>query len=133
MLTSYNIPLKWACVNHKKQTNKVRYYMKTQQKKLPKLKAATSQKLLKACEVNDLRKNYNKLWVNVKEETLPIVEAFGGFTVGKIKNKEYSLEIIKKNVTRFDVKSFKEKHQDIYNQFLISGESVELKTKYKKI
>ena len=54
-------------------------------KKLPKLKAATSQKLLKACEVNDLRKSYNKLWVNVKEETLPIVEAFGGFTVGKIK------------------------------------------------
>ena len=107
--------------------------MKTQQKKLPKLKGATSQKLLKACEVNDLRKCYNKLWVNVKEETLPIVEAFGGFTVGKIKNKEYSLEIIKKNVTRFDVKSFKEKHQDIYNQFLISGESVELKTKFKKV
>ena len=86
--------------------------MKTQQKKLPKLKGATSQKLLKACEVNDLRKNYNKLWVNVKED---------------------SLEIIKKNVTRFDVKSFKEKHQDIYNQFLISGESVELKTKFKKV
>ena len=86
--------------------------MKTQLKRLPKLKAATSQKLLKACEVNDLRKSYNKLWVDVKEETLPIVEAFGGFTVGKIKNKEYSLEII---------------------QFLISGESVELKTKYKKV
>ena len=67
-----------------------------QMKKLPKLKAATSQKLLNACEVNDLRKSYNKLWVDVKEETLPIVEAFGGFTVGKIKNKEYSLEIIKK-------------------------------------
>ena len=107
--------------------------VQTKQKKLPKLKVATSQKLLKACEINDLRKSYNKLWVNVKEETLPIVEAFGGFTIGKIKNKEYSLEIIKKNVTRFDVKSFKEKHQDIYNQFLISGESVELKTKYKKI
>ena len=47
--------------------------MKTQLKRLPKLKAATSQKLLKACEVNDLRKSYNKLWVDVKEETLPIV------------------------------------------------------------
>ena len=107
--------------------------MSALKKKLPKLKAATSQKLLKACEINDLRKNYNKLWVNVKEDTLPIVEALGGFTVGKLKNKEYSLEIIKKNVTRFDVKSFKEKHQDIYNQFLINGESIELKTKYKKI
>ena len=109
------------------------YKMSALKKKLPKLKAATSSKLLKACEINDLRKNYNKLWVNVKEDTLPIVEALGGFTVGKLKNKEYSLEIIKKNVTRFDVKSFKEKHQEIYNQFLISGESVELKTKYKKI
>ena len=104
-----------------------------QMKKLPKLKAATSQKLLNACEVNDLRKSYNKLWVDVKEETLPIVEAFGGFTVGKIKNKEYSLEIIKKNVTRFDVKKFKECHPLIYKDFLIDGESVELKTKYKKI
>ena len=107
--------------------------MSVLKKKLPKLKAATSSKLLKACEINDLRKNYNKLWVNVKEDTLPIVEALGGVTVGKLKNKEYSLEIIKKNVIRFDVKSFKEKHQEIYNQFLISGESVELKTKYKKI
>jgi len=102
-------------------------------KKLPKLKAATSQKLFKACEINDLRKSYNKLWIDVKEETLPIVEAFGGFTVGKYKNNEYSLEIIKKNVTRFDVKSFKEKHPEIYNSFIVSGESVELKTKYKKV
>jgi len=107
--------------------------MSVLKKKLPKLKAATSSKLLKACEINDLRKNYAKLWINVKEETLPIVEAFGGFTVGKIKNKEYSLEIIKKNVTRFDVKKFKDCHPLIYKDFLISGESVELKTKYKKI
>ena len=107
--------------------------MSALKKKLPKLKAATSSKLLKAREINALRKNYNKLWVNVKEDTLPIVEAFGGFTVGKIKNKEYSLEIIKKNVTRFDVKKFKDCHPLIYKDFLVSGESVELKTKYKKI
>jgi hypothetical protein len=117
---------------HKKQLTKG-VKMSVLKKKLPKLKAATSSKLLKACEINDLRKNYAKLWINVKEETLPIVEAFGGFTVGKIKNKEYSLEIIKKNVTRFDVKKFKDCHPLIYKDFLISGESVELKTKYKKI
>ncbi len=101
-------------------------------KKLPKLKAATSHKLLKACEVNQYRKTYNKLWIDVKEDTLPIVEAFGGFTVGKHKGHEFSLEILKKNTTRFDIKSFKEKHPEIYDQFLIGGESVELKTNYKK-
>jgi hypothetical protein len=53
--------------------------MSALKKKLPKLKAATSSKLLKACEINDLRKNYNKLWINVKEDTLPIVEELGGF------------------------------------------------------
>ena len=102
------------------------------QKRLPKLKAATATKLLKACEVNQYRKTYNKLWVDVKEEALPIVEAFGGFTVGKHKGFEYSLEIINKNVSRFDIKSFKEKHPEIYDQFLIGGQSVELKTNYKK-
>ena len=107
--------------------------VQTKQKKLPKLKAATSQKFLKACEINDLRKSYNKLWVSVKDETLPLVEAFGGFTVGKLKNKEYSLEIIKKNVTRFDIKGFKENYPELYKTYLIDGQSIELKTKYKKI
>jgi len=101
-------------------------------KKLPKLKAATSAKLLKACEINLYRKSYNKLWVDIKEETLPLVEALGGFTVGKHKGHEFSLEILKKNTTRFDVKAFKDRHPEIYNNFLVGGESVELKTNYKK-
>lgn len=94
---------------------------------------AQSQQLLKACEVNFNRKSFNKLWVDIKEDTLPIVEALGGFTVGKHKGHEYSLEILLKNTTRFDIKSFKEKHPEIYSQFLVDGESVELKTKYKKV
>jgi hypothetical protein len=96
------------------------------------LAQANNLKLFKACEVNDLRKTYAKLWTDVKEETLPIVEEQGGFVIGKYKNKSYSLEIIKKNVIRFDVKTFKEKHPEIYDSFKIQGESVELKTKYKK-
>lgn len=103
------------------------------QKRLPKLKAATSEKLFKICQINDHRKNYNKLWIDVKSEGLELVEAFGGFTIGKHKGHEFSLEILKKMTTRFDVKSFKEKHPEIYNQFLIGGESVELKTKYKRV
>ena len=103
------------------------------QKRLPKLKAATSAKLFKTCQINDQRKNINKLWIDIKAESLEIVEAFGGFTIGKHKGHEFSLEILKKNTTRFDIKSFKEKYPEIYNQFLIGGESVELKTKYKRV
>ena len=44
-----------------------------------------------------------------------------------------SIQTIKKNVTRFDVKKFKDCHPLIYKDFLISGESIELKTKYKKL
>jgi hypothetical protein len=100
--------------------------------KATKLNVAQSQKLFKACEVNFYRKSYNKLWVDIKEDTLPIVEDLGGFTVGKYKGCEFSLEIFKKPTSRFDVKAFKEKYPEIYDQFLVGGESIELKTKYKK-
>ena len=42
------------------------------------------------------------------------------------------MEIAKKNTKRFDVTSFKEKYPQLYESFLIDGESVELKTKVVK-
>jgi len=114
---------------HKQETNKRKKMLKAKKNTLAQ---TNNLKLFKACEVNDLRKTYAKLWLDVKEEALPIVEEQGGFVIGKYKNKSYSLEIIKKNVVRFDVKTFKEKHEDLYNSFKVEGQSVELKTKYKK-
>ena len=105
--------------------------MSVQKKQKKQISLKQNKLLFKACEVNDQRKSLNKLWVDIKEESLPIVEESGGFVIGTYKNKDYSIEIIKKNTTRFDVKSFKEKHPEIYESFLIGGESTELKTKYK--
>ena len=80
--------------------------MKTQ-KKQKTLSPIENVKLFKACEVNHNRKTYNKLWVDVKEEALPIVEEFGGSVISKYKTKSYYIEIAKKNTTRFDIKKFK--------------------------
>tara|TARA_Y100000385_G_C12512840_1_gene392052 strand:+ start:147 stop:479 length:333 start_codon:yes stop_codon:yes gene_type:complete len=106
--------------------------MKVQKQKQKTLSPVENVKLFKACEVNHNRKSYNKLWIDVKEEALPIVESFGGSVINKYKSKSYYIEIAKKNTTRFDVKSFKEKHPEIYNSFIVEGESVELKTKIVK-
>jgi len=108
--------------------------MKTQTtKKHKQLEAAINKKLFLACKVNEKRKSSNKLWVDVKDEALPIVEDRGGFVIGQYENYDYSLETIKKNTTRFDIKKFKECHPLIYKDFLIDGQSIELKTNYKKI
>ena len=107
--------------------------MKTQTtKKHKQLEAAINKKLFLACKVNEKRKSSNKLWVDVKDEALPIVEDRGGFVIGQYENYDYSLETIKKNTTRFDIKAFKDKHPEIYKSFLIDGESTELKTKIVK-
>ena len=105
--------------------------MKTQ-KKQKTLSPIENLKLFKACEVNHNRKSYNKLWVDVKEEALPIVEEFGGSVISKYKTKSYYIEIAKKNTKRFDVKGFKENYPELYETYLIDGESTELKTKIVK-
>ena len=89
-------------------------------------------KLFQACEINDTRKSYNKLWVNVKEEALEIVDRMGGSIINKYKNKSYYIEASRKNTKRFDVKAFQEKHPHLYNKFIVDGEAVELKTKIVK-
>jgi len=105
---------------------------------IQKLKKATNispvenVKLFQACEVNDTRKNYNKLWSSVKDEAIEIVERCGGSIISKYKSKAFYMEIAKKNTKRFDVSSFKEKYPELYQTYLVDGESVELKTKVVK-
>ena len=101
-------------------------------KKHKKLEANINQKFFTTCKLNDNRNSFNKLWSTVKDETLPLVEERGGFVIGNFNNFDYSLEIIKKATTRFDIKSFKDKHPELYQSFLIDGESIELKTNYKR-
>jgi len=101
-------------------------------KKAENISPVENVKLFQACEVNDTRKNYNKLWASVKPEALEIVERVGGSVISKYKSKAYYMEIAKKATKRFDVTSFKEKHPHLYNKYLIDGEAVELKTKIVK-
>ncbi|QGZ17656.1 hypothetical protein HTVC023P_gp27 [Pelagibacter phage HTVC023P] len=101
-------------------------------KKADNISPVENVKLFQACEVNDTRKNYNKLWTSVKPEALEIVERVGGSVISKYKSKAYYMEIAKKATKRFDVTSFKEKHPHLYNKYLIDGEAVELKTKIVK-
>ena len=102
------------------------------QKAQKKIKAqADNLKMFNACKVNNDRKFYSKLWISVKDDVLPLVESEGGFIIGHYQKNDYSLEVIKKTITRFDVKSFKEKHPELYDSFLVQGASTELKTKYK--
>ena len=63
---------------------------------------------------------------------IEIVERVGGSIISKYKSKAFYMEIAKKNTKRFDVTSFKEKYPQLYESFLIDGESVELKTKVVK-
>jgi len=101
-------------------------------KKADNISPVENVKLFQACEVNDTRKNYNKLWTSVKPEALEIVERVGGSVISKYKSKAYYMEISKKATKRFDVTSFKEKHPHLYNKYLIDSEAVELKTKIVK-
>ncbi len=103
-----------------------------QLKKTKTLTPIENEKLFKACELNDQRKLLNKTWVDVKEEALQIVDSFGGSMINKYKSKSYYIEIAKKGTTRFDVKSFKEKHPHLYKKYIVEGESIELKTKIVK-
>tara|TARA_R110000851_G_scaffold231870_1_gene384601 strand:+ start:47 stop:421 length:375 start_codon:yes stop_codon:yes gene_type:complete len=123
-------------LNIKKQLNQEVNQMTTQKivkiNKPKTLSPIENVKLFKACELNDSRKTYNKLWINVKSEALEIVDSLGGSIINKYKSKSYYIEIAKKNTTRFDVKSFKEQHPHLYDKFIVEGESVELKTKIVK-
>ena len=107
--------------------------MTKQTKTKKQVATATSLKLFNACKINQLRKDYNKLWTELKDETLPIVEQNQGFITFQHKSYVGSIELVKKNTTRFNIKDLKEKHPEIYESFLIGGESTELRTKYKKV
>lgn len=121
-------------LNIKKQLNERGIKMKTQIKKSENISPVENAKLFQACEVNDNRKLYSKLWNKdgVKDEAFEIVERVGGSVISKFRSKAYYIEIAKKKTMRFDVKTFKEKHPELYESFLVEGEAVELKTKIVK-
>jgi len=118
--------------NKNKLTKELIIMTQTKIKKANNISPVENVKLFQACEVNDTRKSYNKLWADVKDEAIEIVERVGGSIISKYKSKAFYMEIAKKNTKRFDVKGFKENYPELYETYLIDGESVELKTKVVK-
>ena len=108
--------------------------MKTQLKTNKNISPVENVKLFQACEINDNRKLYNKLWNSdgVKDEAVEIVDRVGGSVISKFKSKAYYMEVSRKKTSRFDVTKFKEDHPELYNKYIIDGEAVELKTKIVK-
>ena len=85
----------------------------TKIKKATNISPVENVKLFQACEVNDTRKNYNKLWTSVKGEAIEIVERVGGSIISKYKSKAFTwrlqkrtqsdlmLQALKKNTLNF--------------------------------
>ena len=80
--------------------------------------------------LQNLIKEYNKIIKLIKPEMIDHLKEKGFFvfkvTEGK-KTYEGSIDLLTKKTTRFDVKSFKECHPLIYKDFLINGESNEIR------
>ena len=108
--------------------------MKTQLKTNKNISPVENVKLFQACEINDNRKLYTKLWNSdgVKDEAVEIVDRVGGSVISKFRSKAYYMEVSRKKTSRFDVTKFKEDHPELYNNYIVEGEAVELKTKIVK-
>ena len=80
--------------------------------------------------LQNLIKEYNKIIKLIKPEMIDHLKEKGFFvfkvTEGK-KTYEGSIDLLTKKTSRFDVKAFKENYPDLYETYLVSGESHEIR------
>ena len=80
--------------------------------------------------LQNLIKEYNKIIKLIKPDMIDHLQDRGFFvfkvTEGK-KTYEGSIDLLTKKTTRFDVKSFKEDNPEIYEKYLVNGESNEIR------
>ena len=80
--------------------------------------------------LQNLIKEYNKIIKLIKPEMIDHLKEKGFFvfkvTEGK-KTYEGSIDLLTKKTSRFDVKKFKEKNPKLYEQYLVNGESNEIR------
>jgi hypothetical protein len=80
--------------------------------------------------LQNLIKEYNKIIKLIKPEMIDHLKEKGFFvfkvTEGK-KTYEGSIDLLTKKTSRFDVKAFKENYPDLYETYLVSGESNEIR------
>ena len=80
--------------------------------------------------LQNLIKEYNKIIKLIKPDMIDHLKEKGFFvfkvTEGK-KTYEGSIDLLTKKTSRFDVKGFKENYPDLYETYLVSGESHEIR------
>ena len=81
-------------------------------------------------KLKNLVKEYNKIIKLIQPEMIDHLKEKGFFvfkvTEGK-KTYEGSIDLLTKKTSRFDVKAFKENYPDLYETYLVSGESHEIR------
>jgi|TARA_Y100000361_G_scaffold2813_1_gene2396 hypothetical protein len=81
-------------------------------------------------KLKNLVKEYNKIIKLIQPEMIDYLKE-KGFFVFKVKEGketyEGSIDLLTKKTSRFDVKAFKENYPDLYETYLVSGESNEIR------
>ena len=81
-------------------------------------------------KLKNLVKEYNKIIKLIQPEMIDYLKE-KGFFVFKVKEGketfEGSIDLLIKKTSRFDVKAFKENYPDLYETYLVSGESHEIR------
>jgi len=81
-------------------------------------------------KLKNLVKEYNKIIKLIQPEMIDHLKE-KGFFVFKVKEGketfEGSIDLLTKKTSRFDVKAFKENYPDLYETYLVSGESHEIR------
>ena len=81
-------------------------------------------------KLKNLVKEYNKIIKLIQPEMIDYLKE-KGFFVFKVKEGketfEGSIDLLTKRSWRFDVKAFKENYPDLYETYLVSGESHEIR------
>tara|TARA_B100000073_G_scaffold251803_1_gene211931 strand:- start:47 stop:418 length:372 start_codon:yes stop_codon:yes gene_type:complete len=81
-------------------------------------------------KLKNLVKEYNKIIKLIQPEMIDYLKE-KGFFVFKVKEGketyEGSIDLLTKKTSRFDVKAFKENYPDLYETYLVSGESHEIR------
>ena len=95
-------------------------------------------KALVYSQFSDTIKNYSKVNKLLKPELVEYCENNDNYfqfkhqkTIGKKGVYIGSIQLLNKKTTRFDITKFKEENPELYRQYLIGGESNELRTNYK--
>ena len=81
-------------------------------------------------KLKNLVKEYNKIIKLIQPEMIDHLKE-KGFFVFKVKEGketyEGSIDLLTKKTSRFDVKAFKENYPDLYETYLVNGESHEIR------